>query len=174
MAIVVEDGSGKSDADAYVSVSFADTYFTNRQGSTAWNASSVTTSHKEAAIRNATAYLDRRYNSMWVGRRVERLQALAFPRTDIIDVDGFAVDSDDIPTALEHACCEAAVMALSEDLLPDIANSGIISEESVSVGSVQSTTKYEGGKSQIKLYRKISTVLRGLLKNVGSVTIERA
>lgn len=174
MALVVEDGSGKSDADAYVSVSFADTYFTNRQGSTAWNDSSVTVSDKEAAIRNATSFLDRRYNAMWVGRRVEKDQALAYPRVGVTDVDGFTVGSDDVPTVLEQACCEAAVLALSEDLMPDITNSGIISEESVSVGSVQSTTKYEGGKSQIKLYRKVSTLLRGLLKNAGTVTIERA
>jgi len=173
MALVVEDGSGKSDAEAYVSVDFADTYFTNRQGSTAWNDSAVTTSDKEAAIRNATAYLDRRYNGNWIGRRVYKEQALAFPRTDIIDIDGFAVGNDDVPKNLEHACCEAAVLALSEDLLPDLTNTGIISEESVSVGSVASTTKYEGGKSQIKTYRKVTTLLRGMLRNQGTIVMER-
>jgi len=173
MALVVEDGSGKSDADAYVSADFADTYFTNRQGSTAWNDSAVTDAQKEAAIRNATAYLDRRYNGNWVGRRVYREQALAFPRTDIIDIDGFAIGSDDVPKNLEQACCEAAVLAISEDLLPDLVNTGIISEESVSVGSVASTTKYEGGKSQIKTYRKVATLLRGMLRNQGTIVMER-
>jgi hypothetical protein len=82
--------------------------------------------------------------------------------------------SDALPQELVDACCEGAVLALSEDLLPDISNAGIISEESVSVGSVRSTTKYEGGKSQVKKYRKIETLLRGLLRNTGTIQIERA
>lgn len=174
MAIVVEDGSGKADADAYVSAASCDIYFTNRQGSTAWNDSSVTTENKEAAIRNATAYLDRRYKSLWRGMRVTLNQALAWPRQDILDYDGFAVDAASVPQSIADACCEGAVMALSEDLLPDIASSGIISEETVAVGSVRSTTKYEGGKSQIKTYRKIETLLRGLIKASGTIELERS
>jgi len=174
VAIVVEDGSGLATADAYVSVADCSTYFTNRQGSAAWNDAGVTDDDKEAAIRNATAYLDRRYRTIWKGRRVYEGQALAFPRQDIQDTDGFAVVSDALPQELVDACCEGAVLALSEDLLPDIANSGIISEESVSVGSVRSTTKYEGGKSQIKRFRKMETLLRGLLRNAGTIEIERS
>ena len=174
MAIVVEDGSGKTDADAYVSVASCDTYFTNRQGSTAWNDASVTTENKEAAIRNATAYLDRRYNNLWRGMRVGISQALSWPRQDISDYDGFAVASASVPQEVQDACCEGAVMALSEDLLPDISSAGIISEETVAVGSVRSTTKYEGGKSLIKSYRKIETLLRGLIKASGTIEMERA
>ena len=174
MALVVENGTGLSNADAYVSVADCSTYFTNRQGSTAWNDAAVTDDDREAAIRNATAYLDRRYRTIWRGRRVYKDQALAFPRQDIQDTDGFAVVSDALPQELVDACCEGAVLALSEDLLPDISNAGIISEESVSVGSVRSTTKYEGGKSQVKKYRKIETLLRGLLRNTGTIQIERA
>tara|TARA_Y100000310_G_C20568506_1_gene756792 strand:- start:605 stop:1129 length:525 start_codon:yes stop_codon:yes gene_type:complete len=173
MALTVEDGSGMSDADAYVSVSFADTYFTNRQGSSVWNDSSLTTEDKEAAIRNATAYLDRRYSGSWVGRRINRSQSLAFPRMNVTDYDGFTIGADEIPTKLAEACCEGAVLAIGEDLLPDITNSGIISEETVGIGSVQSTIKYEGGKSQIKTYRKIATLLRGLVLFRGTIQMER-
>jgi len=174
MALIVEDGSGLTNADAYVSFEDADTYFTNRQGSTAWNDGSVTDLQKEAAIRNATAYLDRRYNNLWMGRRVERLQSLSFPRVDVRDFDGFAIGSDSVPQQVIDACCEGAVLALSEDLLPDLANTGIVSEETVGVGSVRATTKYEGGKSQTKSYRKIETLLRGLVKNTGTIQLERA
>jgi hypothetical protein len=174
MAITVEDGSGKTDADAYVSVADCDTYFTNRQGSTAWTDAAVTTAQKEAAIRNSTAYLDRRYNSLWRGMRIGLNQALSWPRQDIRDLDGFAVGADSVPPKVVDACCEGAVLALSEDLLPDIENSGIISEETVSVGSVRSTTKYEGGKSQVKTFRKIETLLRGLIKAAGTIQLERA
>jgi len=174
MALIVEDGSGKSDADAYVSEADANTYFINRQGSTAWNAGTVTQLQKEAAIRNATAYLDRRYNNLWMGRRVERLQALSFPRVDVRDFDGFAVGSDSVPQQVIDACCEGAVLSLSEDLLPDITNAGTISEETIAVSSVRSTTKYEGGKNQSKTYRKIETLLRGLIKNTGTIELERA
>tara|TARA_R110002167_G_scaffold229073_1_gene434465 strand:+ start:109 stop:627 length:519 start_codon:yes stop_codon:yes gene_type:complete len=172
MALVVENGSGLTTSDAFVSVADCTAYFTNRQGSTAWAAS--TNDPQEAAIRNATAYLGRRYATLWRGRRVNSDQSLAWPRAFITDADGFAVDSTTIPQEVIDACCEGAVMALSEDLLPDIANSGIIAEESVSVGSVRTTTKYEGGKSQIKRYRKIETLLRGLLKVAGTIEIERS
>lgn len=172
MALVVENGTGMSNSDAFVSVADCSAYFTNRQGSTAWNAS--TNDPQEAAIRNATAYLNRRYATLWRGRRVRDEQALAWPRSFITDTDGFAVDAVSVPQEVIDACCEAAVLALSEDLLPDIANSGIISEESVSVGSVRTTTKYEGGKSQVKRYRKIETLLRGLLKVSGTIEIERS
>lgn len=172
MALVVEDGTGLTNSDAYVSVADCSTYFTNRQGSTTWSAS--TADPQEAAIRNATAYLNRRYATLWRGRRVEETQAMAWPRAFITDHDGFAVESDSVPQEVIDACCELAVMALSEDLLPDLTETGIISEESVSVGSVRSTTKYEGGKSQIKRYRKVETLLRGLLKVSGTIEIERA
>ena len=172
MALVVEDGSGLVNSDAYVSVVDCSTYFTNRQGSTAWNAS--TNDPQEAAIRNATAYLERRYATLFNGHRVQEAQSLAWPRSFVTDHDGFAIDSGSVPQEVIDACCEGAVLALSEDLLPDIAGSGIISEESVSVGSVRSTTKYEGGKSQIKRYRKIETLLRGLIVVSGTIEIERA
>jgi hypothetical protein len=174
MALVVEDGSGKTNADAFVSLTDCDTYFTNRQGSAAWNDAGVTDEEQEAAIRNSTAYLDRRYHGLWRGMRIELNQALDWPRQDIIDVDGFAVDAASVPQAVIDACCEGAVLALSEDLLPDIANTGIISEETVAVGSVRSTTKYEGGKSQIKSFRKIETLLRGLIHPTGTILLERA
>jgi len=109
-----------------------------------------------------------------MGRRVERLQALSFPRVDVRDYDGFAVGADSVPQQVIDACCEGAVLALSEDMLPDIASAGIISEETVSVASVRSTTKYEGGKAQNKTFRKIETLLRGLIKNTGTIELERA
>ena len=44
-----------------------------------------------------------------------------------------------------------------------------MSEESVSVGSIKSTTKYEGGKRETKWYRKVELILRSLLVPRGSI-----
>ena len=51
MSLVVEDGTGKADAESYISVADADTYHSNR-GNTDWAA--LTTTEKEQLLRGAT------------------------------------------------------------------------------------------------------------------------
>ena len=53
MTLVIEDGTGKSNAESYISVADADTYHSNR-GNTDWAA--LTTAEKERLLRIATDY----------------------------------------------------------------------------------------------------------------------
>lgn len=76
MALVVEDGTGLTNANSFVSVADADTYLADR-GRTAWAA--LTTQQKEAALINATDFLNAAFG--WVGYRNTATQALAWPRT---------------------------------------------------------------------------------------------
>ena len=53
MPLIVEDGTGKEDANAYVDVAFADDYFNFRSNSN-WTG---TTQEKESWIVRATDYI---------------------------------------------------------------------------------------------------------------------
>ena len=170
MAIVVEDGTGKTDADAYISVADADTYHVNYTGSASWAA--ATTATKEIAIRNATQYIDIKYNGRWRGRRTHDTQALDWPRSSIADRDGYGIDSDEMPTRLLNACAEMAVRHVDGDtLIVDVsAGDNGIKSEAVSVGPVSSDIEYSGVKSTAKKYAIVANLLSEFLfSKMGSV-----
>tara|TARA_Y100001938_G_scaffold41980_1_gene57808 strand:+ start:265 stop:774 length:510 start_codon:yes stop_codon:yes gene_type:complete len=161
VALIVEDGTGKTNSESYASVADADTYFTARRGDTTWAAAS--TANKEKALRNATDYIEEKYNARFIGRKATKDQALAFPRAYIESYDGYAIESDEIPEKLKRATMELAVRALSEDLLPDLANPGEIASETNQVGSLRQSVTYIGGKGNIKSYRSATMLLREYL-----------
>jgi len=102
MALVVEDGTGKSNAESYLSVADCDTYHTN-MGNTGWAGDATV---KEVALRKATKFLDNKFRLRWKGTRTNEDQALAWPRSNVEDIDGFYYDSDGIPQTLKDATAE--------------------------------------------------------------------
>jgi hypothetical protein len=125
-ALVVEDGSGKSNADAYCSIVTADTYHANR-GNAAW--ASATDDQKTAAIRNATAYIDATYT--FKGTKVhlnQPTQALLWPRWGIRDDEHVVWDNVWPIPRLVAATCEAALRALSTPLIKDEQDAQIIEQ----------------------------------------------
>lgn len=163
MALVVEDGTGKSDADSYLSVADADTYHAAHGQPTAWeNATDV---EKEQALRLATQYLDSHYRRRWQGYRASQTQALMWPRSNVYRDYGYVISSTTIPVELEHATAEAAMRSISETdgLMPDIDEPGSISREQVTVGEISYTTEYAGSRSQTKRFRIIDDLLAELL-----------
>ena len=158
MAIVVEDGTGKSTAESYISVADASTYHTAR-GNTAW-AALTTDALREAALRKATDYMRQAYRSRWQGYRVNEDQALDWPRYDV-EVEGYAVDSDIVPTEVKNACAELALKASSADLNPDLTQ-GVLSEQ---VGSISVT--YDKNSPQRTRYAAIDAMLAPYLKAGG-------
>lgn len=113
MALVVEDGSVVAGADAYVSLSAANTYFTNHGAPTQWTG--ATDAVKEAAIRYATQWLDAVFS--WRGEVVSNDQVLDWPRAGVYDDENRYVDSDSIPRLLKDATCEAALEHLKSSLI---------------------------------------------------------
>jgi len=164
MALVVENGTGLANADSYLSVADADAYHTNHSNSVTW--SGATTANKEKALRLATQHLDAKYETRWVGTRWSITQALNWPRSYVVLYDIYSISTTTIPQQLTDACAELALKQLSDtDLMPDLTNPGTISSESVSAGSVSTSTTYVGGgKSQLKRYRLVETLLRQLIK----------
>lgn len=172
MALVVEDGTGKSDADSFISDADAVSYFTAIGDATFTAASSTA---REQALRRAQQYITRRYRGRWKGRRVYQTQALDWPRYSVSDVDGWTIQSNVVPTEVKQAQCELALAALSEDLMPTIDKPGDIASVSQSVGSVSQSISYVNGRSQVKQYSKAEALLAHLLTSGGcQVDVERS
>jgi hypothetical protein len=85
MALVVEDGTARADAESYCSVAAADTYHANR-GNTVWAA--LTQTVKEQCLRKATDYMVV-YRNAWDGYRKTTTQALDWPRFMVPIKDNF-------------------------------------------------------------------------------------
>ena len=120
LVLVVEDGSGKADANGYVSVADGNAYFEGRAdpvgvaGAFDWSAQ--LTANKEKAIVSATRMIDAycRFN----GNRASASQALQWPRYGAPDLDGGTGaewDANVLPGPLVAACCEQARELLIAD-----------------------------------------------------------
>ncbi len=158
MALIVETGSGKSDSESYISVADATTYHTAR-GNAAW-AALATDALREAALRKATDFMRQVYRSRWQGYKVNEDQALDWPRYDV-EVEGYAVDSDIVPTEVKNACAELALKASAAELNPDLTQ-GVAREK---VGQIE--VEYDKASPQFTRYRAIDALLSPYLKAGG-------
>lgn len=114
MAFTVEDGTGLSDANAYISVAEFKAYHDERGNS--YEAACKDSTIQQAIIR-ATDYIEKRWRNRWKGVRESEAQALAFPRVYLFDEDGYVIDG--IPAKLKQATAEYAVRAITITLMPD-------------------------------------------------------
>ena len=170
MALIVEDGTGKVDAEAYISVADATTYHAAYGNPASWVAAS--TGDKENALRVAAQYLDGKYVLRWLGTRTNEDQALDWPRAGAVDPDEWTIEDDDIPTALEQANAIAALKVIDGDtLLPDVTSAGTVSSESKTLGPLSKSTTYLGGKSNYTTYSLVDAVLKPLLRRSSQVSL---
>lgn len=151
MALEVEDGTGKDDAESYASVAETDTYFSNL-GNTAWTG---TTATKEAALRKATQYLDATYN--WIGYIYITTQTLGWPRTSVFDREGRDL-KESVPLRVKRATYELALASLSGDLIQISDSSKYVKSEQV--GSLAVT--YRDDAPIDRNYRFADRLLSGL------------
>lgn len=101
MPLIVEDGTGKSNADSYVSLADA------RDIAASYGLSlPEDDTAAEAALRNGALYIGLQESAM-CGRRVSATQALAYPRTGV-SLYRFPVESNTIPGQLIRAQVIAA------------------------------------------------------------------
>lgn len=172
MALEVEDGTGKANAESYISVADADTYFSNR-GYTLW--ATLMEAEKEQALRRSTDYMLQVYRLKWKGTRVTGTQSLDWPRNWVLRDDyEFATQNgaqvigarqyypaDEVPTEVKNACAELAFKAAGGDLAPDIAQRVV--REKVDVLEVE----YDRYGVPYTQYRAIDNLLAPFLKDVG-------
>lgn len=144
--MIVEDGTGLAGANAYVSVEFADEYFSTRKNE-AW--AGLDSAAKEAAIIKATDYLEAVYWGKWQGEKLKADQALAFPRNPF-----------GLPVKFKFAVCELAIKANSGELLSDIER--LTTKEKV--GSIE--VEYSSSADPTTKYAYVCSLLKPFLKNV--------
>lgn len=165
MSLIVEDGTGLSTANSYVSVLDCDSYHLMRNN-TQW--ADATTVQKEAALIKASYYVDGKYGKYYSGTRCNVDQSFLYPRYDSYDIDGFLIDG--IPQSLINATCEAALIALSEDLFPSLERGGMM--ESVKVGGIEQ--KFMSNAITTTVYQSVSMQMIRLIGiNRSILIIER-
>ncbi len=145
MTLIVEDGTGKSDAESYVSVADTDTYLLNL-GYTVW--AKLNTQENEQALRRATKYMGQAYRLRWIGSRKTSTQALDWPRVDAVDYEGFEYSDSVVPQLVKNACAELSFKAASGELVQDMTQTVVREkvdkiEVEYAKGSV-ANTKYTG------------------------------
>lgn len=135
MAFVVEDGTGKPDANSYASVEFAMEYFGLR-GVDKWT--DADTDDQKKWLVQATDYIELRQESM-VGEPLTEEQALHFP-----------IEAGVMPAALLKAACEYALRAMEGPLAPDPkvdANGLVRVETKRKIGPLEKAFSVVGGET---------------------------
>ena len=153
MNFIVEDNTGLIDANSFVSIEYADSYFGDR-ANVDWGGVS-TFDAKRSLIIIATDYIETVYANSFIGEKYSEGQALSFPRY----IDGSKCD---VPDRLKKAVCELAVKAIDEPLFADTGKNTI--EETV--GSI--TVKYSEYGAQITQYNAVSKLLQPYLNSLSS------
>jgi len=157
MTLVIEDGTGIEDAEAYASLDDVTAYWAKRGNDTlaaAWVAAPSDT--QSGAILAATAYLDSVYGRFFIGVRKSQTQGLEWPRVSEIQYDtdpkrvlfevvggiyrngvAYKLMDDlgnlllDIPRPLIWATAELAGRALPGALAEDLDRGGMVTKELV-------------------------------------------
>lgn len=129
MALVIEDGTGKSTANSFVT----DAEFV------AWAKArgryeGLPESGTERApfIVLAADYLSNEKRFRWRGTRLLAEQALPWPRSGVVDRDGLSWASNVVPWRVKQAQCEAAYLSMTgTELQPALDRGGRVVSESV-------------------------------------------
>lgn len=116
MSLLVEDGTGRPDADSYIDLADASNYM-EKMGHDAW--ATATEADRQKALRRATQYIDARYR--YKNRPLSADQSLEWPRT------GFPWP---VKRVLD-ATCELAVRALVGELYADVLPDERIKSETI-------------------------------------------
>ena len=115
MSLITEIGTASATSESLCDTATALTYHADRGNST-W--ATTTTAQQEQALRRATDYMERVYKPQWQGLRVNRTQALDWPRVGVT-ANGYYVLSTIVPVPVQRACAELALRAAAGDLLVD-------------------------------------------------------
>lgn len=169
MSIIVEDGTGRSDAECYISEADADTYHTAR-GNTDWT--NATTPQKEQALRKGADFMIQRYRLQWSGYQLNSTQALDWPRSYVKRPGRwpqYYERSDQVPVEVARANAELALrviqgVTLAPDLDPQV--------DSEKIGPIE--IKYAQGARQDTEFQAVDKLLAPLLVSSGGVRIYRA
>lgn len=146
---IVEDGTGKSNANALITVAEADQIMENYSSSVDWHGLPGTPSDpekqaaKENAIREATRFMNVHYQ--WKGYRTYLQQALFMPRAWLYDDEGNCVGINTIPEKTKEACAYLSLkVAGGRSLLEDLENAQKVKRTKDVIGPLTEEIEYAG------------------------------
>lgn len=132
VTLVVEDGTGKSDANAVISLAAFKAYLDERGISY----SAYTDDQLNGALVRASAFLTNAF--VWDGLKVNgRDQTMSWPRVNMLDREGWTIPSTEVPREVVAACAEIAIY---EAATPGAMNPSVVLAEKVrseQVGSIR-------------------------------------
>ena len=169
MALIVEDGTGKPDAESYISVAEATTYHSDR-GNAAWALLASDTA-REQLLRKSTEYMVQAYRLRWLGSRTTDAQRLDWPRAWVALRDSPSpyaaspgyVANNVVPSEVKAACAELALSASTGALAPNIGRT----KSEVQVGEI--AVKYDETSSEYTRYRAVDMMLGIYLNGSGAM-----
>ena len=157
MALIVEDGTGVTSANSYVSTTTLTTFATAR--------SYTLVSGAETLLVQAMDYLE---SLSYKGLKKGYSQYLQWPRYDVY-IDGYYVDSNIIPQQLKDAQCQVAIaIDQGTDMMQDIVRQ--VTREKVGDLEVQYATGSVNSTTNIK----IRSALWKILENGGGLRVTKA
>nr|WP_315467149.1 DnaT-like ssDNA-binding protein [uncultured Undibacterium sp.] len=163
MSLIVEDGTGKSDAESLCSLSDANAYHAAR-GNAAWGAL-ASDDLREQSLRKATDFITQMYRLKWQGIRSKVTQALDWPRISVY-IEDYPVLTTIVPTDVKNACAELALKASTTVLAADL-KQGVKSKK---VGPIE--TVYDEHSNRSPRYLAVERMLEPYFKSGGSTLIQ--
>lgn len=153
-AIIIEDGTGKTDSNSYASEAELTTYAADR-GITITGTNNI-------LLIQAMDYIE---EQNFKGDKNTKEQALQWPRFNVW-IDGFAINNDEIPQLLKDVQMEAA-LATDDGNNPLASVDRETKREKIDMAV---EVEYMDGARSIKFNKALETKLKRLLK-VGSTSI---
>lgn len=167
MALIVEDGTGKADAESPNSVSELDAYH-SKMGNAGWTGSGTI---KEQAARRASKFMEARFGTRLPGIRRLSTQALSYPRVDSYRMVGstaeYAINYNEVPIEWKDAHAVLSLRTLTVALAPDVTRLSRVSSVAVE-GAV--SVSWEAGSLIETTFREAEDALKPLLRS-GAVLI---
>jgi hypothetical protein len=176
---VVETGVGLVDATSYTTTDFANTYHTNL-GNQSWLSLSATT--QQEALIQATQCMDLIYGPRYYSLPMSQsnpagqpgLQALLFPRQTFVINRIQIIQAGTIPTQLQQATVETALMFTQGiNLYAQPNQVPFIKNQTVKVGGLETATEF---RTKVKSeeypnFWKVERILKPILRNSGTPQI---
>ena len=138
MALTVEDGTAKTDADSYSETADAQTYYTDM---------GYTDTPSDATMRRGSRWLDAYFMVRLKGTKATSGQSMQWPRSGVTDEDGNLVSSDSVPAEWVQAAQEmgrkvTTTMTVSEGKSIRRVKAGSVEVEFASAQSERETLDY--------------------------------
>lgn len=174
MAFIVEDGTGLTNSNSYVSVTEADDYFADR-GNADWAA--LSNDEKQQFLIQSAQYMDGEYYSRYIGYQKSESQSMAWPRECARNSvnPNIVYSSASIPESLKQAQLEGAEVARGGSSFYSATEKGLKKiDQSVDVIKDIKEYAYPTSGGNTISYTSIETNLRGLIRGTGKVKVIRA